>query len=400
MPSLILKSKFVLPNKVKYSSYVDYMSRKNAIYKDNDFDYLQFKNFNDYMSDQEKTTGLFTKYNDYLNPDEKKELKTTFEKSQMNDSVLWQDVFSFDNDWLNENGFMNKGNEPDAQIIREATRNAMDRLFKEEKMETTGVWSAAIHMNTDNIHVHVATVEKNNTRERKMYPDKNGGKILGFKATRKPLTLDHMKSSFINTMTNRDKNLEKISSLRNDLYSEFNLSEKLNKDKSFYSKQTKKILKELPENKKDWNYKNISPKAKVEIQKVVEKYKEDNPKYNEFSKYVNQESNNMKKLYGKSIRDTKGYAKNKEDDLNYRLGNRFLKELKNNSKEINVDKESKKNKKDFTQKQNKMFFVTKKDIRKINEAIGSEFKEQINIMEFEKVQREQERLNQNQEMER
>jgi len=399
LPALILKSKFVLPNKVMFSSYVDYMSRSNAVYKEGEFDYLQFKEFNEYMDDLEKSTGLFTKYNDSLSSEEKKELKETFNKAQNNDSVLWQDVFSFDNKWLKENGFLNKDNKPDVLLIQDATRKSMDRLFKEEGLESSGVWSAAIHTNTDNVHVHVATVEKINSRERRNYPNKDGAKVIGFKAVRKPLTLDHMKSSFINTFTNREKNLEKISSLRNDLYSEFSLSEN-----NYYLKQSRKIIKELPVDKRQWNYKNISPKAKLEIQKVVSEYKKNNPKYNDYNKYIKQESESMKNLYGKTLRDTKDYALNKEEDLNYRLGNRYLKELKKSSKDLNLNKSSYINK--YNQKYDsstKSFnnrFISKKDIRKITEAIGSEIINQVNIMEFEKVKQEQERVSQNQEMER
>lgn len=415
MPAVILKSRFVLPNTVKFSSYVDYMSRSNAVYREGDFDYLQYKEFNEYMDDSNKSTGLFTKHNDFLSSDEKNNLKEMFNKAQQNDSVLWQDVFSFDNKWLKENNFLNDEDKPDVKLIQEATRKSMEKLFKEEDLESTGIWSAAIHMNTDNVHVHIATVEKNNTRERRLYPNENGDKVLGFKAVRKPQTLDVMKSSFINTFTNRDLTLGKISSLRNDLYSEFNLSERLNnqnKESDFYLKQSKKVIKELPDDKRKWNYKNISPEAKKQVQIVISQYKLNNPNYNEYTKLVSQESDYMKSLYGKTSRDSKDYAINKEDDLNYRLGNRYLKELKENSKELNIT--NVKEKKETTPKtnnnkrstiynstnKNTKLYISKKGIRQITEALGSEIKDQTNIMEYEKVKREQEYQNRNQEMER
>lgn len=411
MPAVVLVSKFVLPSKVMFSNYVDYMSRSNAVFKDGDFDYLQYKEFNDYMDDSKKSTGLFTKYNDYLNSDEKKDLKEEFSNAQKNDSVLWQDVFSFDNEWLKENNFLDKNNHPDVRLIQEATRKAMDKLFKEENLETSGIWSAAIHMNTDNVHVHVATVEKNNTRERRYYPNKDGEEVLGYKAVRKPKTLDHMKSSFINTFTNRDLTLGKISSLRNDLYSEFTLSERLNKntkENDFYLKQSKIIIKELPDDKRKWNYKNISPEAKKQIQIVISQYKKDNPKYLEFKNYVNQESNYMKSLYGKTSRDSKDYAINKEEDLNYRLGNRYLKELKENSKNLTnttsnkpniTNNNSQKNNNKYFKKSSTLF-ISKKGIRQITEALGSEIKDQNNMMEYEKIKREQEQVIRNFENER
>ncbi|OJF96176.1 MobP2 family relaxase [Alkalibacterium sp. 20] len=408
MPAVILKSRFVLPNKVSFSSYVDYMARSNAVYKEGDYDYLQYKEFNEYMDDSNKTTGLFTKYNDFLDSKEKKELQEEFNKAQRNDSVLWQDVFSFDNKWLKENDFLDEHNNPNVQLIQEATRKSMDQLFKEEKLESSGIWSAAIHINTDNIHVHVATVEKNNTRERRLYPNKDGEEVLGYKAVRKPLTLDHMKSSFINTFTDRDKTLEKISSLRNDLYSEFTLSEKLNKkskENDFYLKQSKNVLKELPKDKREWHYKNISPEAKKEIQKVISHYKSNNPKYNMYTSYVNQESQFMKSLYGKTHRDSKDYAKNKEEDLNYRLGNRYLKELKANTKELQLVKQLVKPIREdknttVSNKVSTKLYISKKSIQQIKEALGSELRDQTDLMKYKIVQREQEATNKNQEMER
>ncbi|GAB5871555.1 hypothetical protein JMUB7549_27660 [Staphylococcus aureus] len=56
----------------------------------------------------------------------------------------------------------------------------MKRFEKKEGLEDNLVWSGAIHYNTDNIHVHVAAVEKVIKRTR--------GK-------RKPATLKHMKST-------------------------------------------------------------------------------------------------------------------------------------------------------------------------------------------------------------
>lgn len=417
MPALVLKSKFILPNKVSFSSYVDYMSRTNAVYKEGDFNYLQYKEFNEYMNNPDKSTGLFTQYNNNMNDEDRLNLKKEFSKAQENDSVLWQDVFSFDNEWLKENNFLDEQNKPNVQLIQEATRKAMSRLFKEEELESSGIWSAAIHTNTGNIHVHVATVEKNNTRERRIYPDKDGKEVLGYKAVRKPLTLDHMKSSFINSLTDRDKRLEKISTLRNDLYSGFDLSKSLSKDNEahkFYKEQGRKILKELPEDKRKWNYKNISPLAKVEIQKVVSAYKLENPKYKEYQKSIEEESTNMKKLYGKTTRESKDYAKNKEEELNYRLGNRYLKELKVQVKEIkiietknNINNENYKsssvsdNKNYNSPKKNVgKIYINKKAVHQINEAMGSELKDQVDLMKYEKVQRDKEVTIQNQEMER
>lgn len=52
--------------------------------------------------------------------------------------------------------------------IYEATRKAVSKMLKSEGLENA-VWSAAIHFNTDNIHVHIATVEPELMRKKKEY---------------------------------------------------------------------------------------------------------------------------------------------------------------------------------------------------------------------------------------
>jgi len=116
----------------------------------------------------------------------------------------------------------------------------------------------------------------------------------------------------------------------------------------------------------------------------------------------------MKSLYGKTSRDSKDYAINKEEDLNYRLGNRYLKELKENSKNLTITTSNKPNTtKNNSQKNNNNYFkksstlfISKKGIRQITEALGSEIKDQNNIMEYEKIKREQEQVTRNFENER
>ncbi|NEU35866.1 hypothetical protein GN156_34995, partial [bacterium LRH843] len=82
-------------------------------------------------------------------------LKEIFRQAQKNDSVMWQDVISFDNKWLEERGIYNsKTGWVNEGAIQNSIRKGMEVLLREEQLEQSGVWSAAIHYNTDNIHVH------------------------------------------------------------------------------------------------------------------------------------------------------------------------------------------------------------------------------------------------------
>src|SRR5699024_12555630 len=60
------------------------------------------------------------------------------------------------------------------------------------------LWSASVHYNTDNIHIHIATVETDPTRER---------------VKRKQGALDKMKSRVVNQILDRSDEYNKIDDL-------------------------------------------------------------------------------------------------------------------------------------------------------------------------------------------
>lgn len=124
------------------------------------------------MGNPNKSTGLFTRDKDNLMFEEKRELKAVFETAQRNESLMWQTVISFDNQWLENNGLYDQKNSIlDEQKLKEVARLAINRMLKNEGLDHA-VWSAAIHYNTDNIHIHVATVEPFPIREKIVYQGK------------------------------------------------------------------------------------------------------------------------------------------------------------------------------------------------------------------------------------
>lgn len=164
MVGVILVNKFLTPGSKEYKTYIDYLDREEAVrnkyFEKYSYDFSDYKEYVDgYMNNPEKTTGIFTKEKDNLSFIEKLSLKNLFELAEYNGSNMWQTVISFDNEWLKENGLcdddLNRFNEAK---IKEYARSAMSELLKKEGFENA-VWSAAIHFNTDNIHVHFAFVE-------------------------------------------------------------------------------------------------------------------------------------------------------------------------------------------------------------------------------------------------
>ncbi|RKD26504.1 hypothetical protein BEP19_16845 [Ammoniphilus oxalaticus] len=326
-PAVIIKSQFKMGKQQtangSFRNYVNYMDRADTHSEKN-----EFQSYQDYMSNEEKSTGLFTNEKDVLTDQEKERFKDTFKDMQEKGSVLWQDVISFDNDWLKERGVLqDKG--IDEKKLKNVTRSAVNEMLKHEKLLDTTIWTAAIHYNTDNIHIHVATVQTKNFRER--------GK-------RKPSSIEKMKSATVNQLLDRSKENERLNQfIRNDLIQSkredpiLSLKNRI-VDRELVS-QFKKIHSMLPEDKRLWRYNmNGIQHVRPELDKLTDMYIDRHFKteFEDFKKQLDQEVAVYKKSYGENSKAER-YRETKMKDLYTRMGNTILKEVK-----------------DFDQKQNKI----------------------------------------------
>ncbi|OES43361.1 MobP2 family relaxase [Domibacillus iocasae] len=377
-PAVVIKSKFILSSgsKSNFNNYLNYMDRKKTHSNENDF-----QNYQDYMSNEEKSTGLFTSSNDELNAEEKEDLKSLFEQSQQKGSILWQDVISFDNEWLKENGVLKDGF-MDEQKMKQATRKAVNEMIKKEGLSDSAIWSAAIHYNTDNIHVHVATVQTKNFRER--------GK-------RKQKSIDSMKSKVASTILDRSKENKKLNEFIREKVVKTKRDDDLlslknrvvNRD---MVKQFKKIHSMLPEDKRLWAYsmngiKNVRP----EIDKLTDMYiqKHFKNEFKEFEKQLNKEVELYKRTYGDTAKADQ-YKETKMNDLHKRMGNTILKEVKKYDYEL----------KSAARAEPKNKFEKIKRERAINNFIYTIDRGMNDNLQHLKNQREFERLQQEKEYER
>ena len=115
---------------------------------------------------------------------------------------MWQDVFSFDNLWLEKNGLYNsRTHELDERKIKNAVRKSIALSLDKLGITDSAIWNGAIHFNTDNIHIHVAICEPNPTKER--------GK-------KKQKTLDNMKSVFVNELLDSKEIYKDINNIIRD----------------------------------------------------------------------------------------------------------------------------------------------------------------------------------------
>ncbi|EZP58335.1 MobP2 family relaxase [Exiguobacterium sp. RIT341] len=321
IPGVIIKSKFKLPQATRrshrYTTYLSYIDRPETKARS-----FQFENYHDYMEDELKSSGLFTATQDRLNANEREQLRDIFRRAQENGSILWQDVISFDEAWLQEVG-VKENRYIDEQRLMQATRNATALMIEKEQM-LHATWTAAIHYNTDNIHVHVATVET-------MHPRKRG--------KRKPKTIEKMKAQVVHTLTNRTREQEKLNTFIRDEV----LAHKRNHATLSVSnrvlhpelvRQYKAIQKQLPDDKRQWYYNmNSMHELRPSLNQFTDTYLATHfeKEHAAFKQRLDNEVAFYERSYGSSSQAS-AYRKTKEQDLYTRMGNAILFEMRESSK--------------------------------------------------------------------
>ncbi|MEE3897222.1 MobP2 family relaxase [Priestia megaterium] len=383
-PGVVLKTKFATSNLKAYQEYVDYVDREDAKKEYGAHEKL-FTLYQDYLSNPDKTSSLFTDQSDGLNEEEKKNLKQVFETAQANNSIMWQDVITFHNPWLEEQGlYDSRRHTVDEKKVMDITRKAVNDMIKREKLNGSAVWSAAIHYNTNNIHIHIATVEPHPTRERGM---------------RKQSSLDAMKAKVVNQMTNRRENQKKINELiRKDMVDH----KKKDSSLAWRNRELKPLFllvyNYLPQDKRQWQYsyntlKPLKPYIDTLSEKYIQKY---HPKeYQQLMKTLDGEVNELKKAYGEGKVNQyryKDYKQNKIDELYQRMGNAFLQEMKTYDKKqqraqnLMDYKKSTKRPKGFQQ-----HVSIHASLKRMERAFKSEYESWKNQQHYERMQRESQR---------
>lgn len=393
MAGVILTKRFVAANTKKFQSYVDYIDRDEAVKKEK---FTQFSLYNDYMDNPNKLGGLFTLDKDFLSDEEKKDLKTKFAKAQSNNSIMWQDVISFENEWLEKHGlYDSKTKTLDEKKLMEATRSMMKVAEEKEKLNNY-IWSASFHFNTDNIHIHIASLE--------MIPNENRRTLSNeIKGRFKPQTLTKMKSKFVNTLLDRQQSLDRINQIIRENIIKNRPDDIFSKDKKM-KELVLDIIKDLPKNRNHWQYGyNSINRKKIDLltDYYIETYKKED--FNELKKSLKEQENILKEIYGSGKNENyKNYYRTKIDDLHKRMGNSFLKEIKykldtkeynHKLNEIPFNKSDKNirnsaNNKFESKAKNSIFFVTQKDINNIKKIFNKDMQSIKNQRDYEKLNKD------------
>lgn len=344
-PGIIMTGKFARPGSSAFQSYIDYMDREEAIRNEAYESYSAFTNkegtnatyegdeeetlegYIRYMANPNKTSRLFSNDKHRLDENDVKEMKKQFTAAAKNGSAMWQDVFSFDNQWLVQHGYLDpKTNQLDEEKIHYAVRLAMTTMLEEEKMSTSAVWTASIHYNTDNIHVHVATVEPYPTRELKTFIDsETGEKVTEVKGYRSKKTIRKMKSSFANQLLGLQKERAQIDSLKKIMIEGIR-SEQGKKQLHEMSQNLIRVAEKLPPQKGYQKYGYAEKFGfKQELDKVIKQYISTN--YPELFQEIIQKQTEIQVEEEAAFGEGRNSSENKLNTLFTRLGNTILKEI-------------------------------------------------------------------------
>ncbi len=370
MVGIVHKRKWVKSSSEKFSSYINYIDREEAV---RNYKLDEYSLFNDYMGNPKKCGNLFTSDRDFLSEDESKKLKRCFSIAQENGSFMWQDVFSFDNEWLEKYGMYDRRTGAlDEKRLMEAVRNSMTEMIERENFDSL-IWSASMHFNTDNIHIHIASVELNPTR----YTKEDG--FMQYK------NLYRMKSKFANTLIDRSKEQKKINDImRNNI---INGKKEISFHQDIEMKRlVTEIIKRLPEDKRQWQYGYNSLHEVKPLLDELTSYYIKNYKKDDFEKLINSlddEEEYLKEVYGEGEKHFyKNYKKNKIDELYYRMGNALLREIKTEVIKKNDNKSFIKNY-SYTN-----LVLTAKDIKRLKKVFDKDFEKIKNELAYERLQRE------------
>lgn len=341
---VVVITKFCKAGSNKFTSYINYIDRKDAVRTINSSKYNLYQ---DYMGNPEKTTGLFSQVTNDLSETDKENLKNIFEKAQENDSLMWQTVISFDNRWLEKNGLYNSETQIlDEKSIKSIARNAVNKMLESEGLEHA-VWSGAIHYNTDNIHVHIAAVEPEPMREKKeyiqyQYRNVDGKKIrepmrdtLGnvvkkeeYKGRFRQSSINSCRRSIVNEILHEKENNEQINSIIRGSIVDQKQKHPLSRDRKL-KQEFIRLYQKMPDcNRNMWNYNNpVMASVRNDLDDLSTHYLNEyhREEFDELKTRIGAQSKKYEEAYGST---GKTYEEGKMKDLYTRLGNAILKEVR------------------------------------------------------------------------
>lgn len=320
MPKVIFSNSFRYDwNVDPGNDYLSYMERPDAFIAkakaESGYD------FSDYMANPEKSDGLFTVDKDCLTAEEVEQYRQLEIQSVKEGCPKYIQVVSFDNEFLIENHIMVNG-VVDKAKLRNTFRKAMSALIENEpKLDPANCyWTAAIHTNTDNIHIHSALVEYHRLEDRcKKYRDKD---LLSLSA------MNRLKSIMLNDLTEtKDEKLIEHTRIEREL-----LLPALKKAFTNTTAQMLELRRILPSDG-GWQYnrpkmKRFRPQIDAVVNNIINSDTNLKQLFTTYRQSLDSLSEHYKEVYGADkLNQYVNYTVNTLNDFYGRAGNALLKAL-------------------------------------------------------------------------
>ena len=316
-PAVVFSLGFCFDWHIGNGDFYDYLERPEAFKKDihqMDDEYRVTKDYMDYMKNNEKSDGIFDSTKDRLRKVDIDLYRDKELRARAEGAPKYIGVVSFNNDFLRQQGIM-QGNALDLRRLKDISRTAMAKMIHtSNKLDDNNVfWTAAIHTNTDNIHIHFSICEKHC-----MNRDKDMLEVNAF---------DKLKSVFVNEMIGSKNTIEITSMQRQVLMPLFDRSVGAVKE------QIVELSRRLPENKNLWQYnrKSMQPYREMIdgcIDGIIESNDELKQAFGEYIGRLDEHTAKLKEWYGDGNRHLYlDYKKNRLQDTYARFGNSLLKAI-------------------------------------------------------------------------
>ncbi|MCR1904006.1 relaxase MobL [Lactobacillus taiwanensis] len=323
-------------NADEFEKYQDYMSRKNAIEAKSNSNLsnrekIELKKYNDFfkkydlpsIEDDGVLPGYFTSEQEIVRNEDKPHIRKKIRECATAGSIMWQPIVSFDNEFLKQMKVYDpKTGYLDEAGLRKASHKMMNYLKEKEGLNPI-YWTAAIHRNTDNIHIHYALVENANSRKLQKYKgiEEPRGKF-------KQSTLDGMKSTFANSFFKTTDLLRDLNQARQDLTKSVTEAFKESITNPSFQNNLNTLVQSLPEERNLWRWGSLNKKQKDKLNEVVDQVMLEDPEYGVWTKLFTTYQNYYESLYGHSKNNKKNVTYKKWLDMRKRVGNALLSDLR------------------------------------------------------------------------
>ena len=341
-PGVIFNNHFIYDWHIGTGDYSDYAQRDEAVTREENIlpDYDSYSVLNDpkilddqsksiheslkseydyfnYMRNEEKSDGLFDATRDKLTTDEINQFREYEKISKKEGCPKYIGIASFDNEFLRENNLI-IGDQINIPAIKNAARKGMNALInKSDKLVASNCyWTAAIHTNTDNVHIHYQLLEYHRLENRcKTRKDKDMIERSAMESLISVMATSLNANDLTKNLTEYERNI-----LMKQV--KYNFSNSLAK--------IEELTEKLPNNR-GWQYNRLDKSTQNQIDNCIRSIISENAEltqqYKNYLTKIEAVQNNSKRRYGEGSHytDYKETRLHGKDGFYSRVGNSFLK---------------------------------------------------------------------------